>query len=544
MDCDNDQNRRILGIIHNTVDVDENLENSVTNNVYNNLNNEFSENSEDENAKENNIRGCNIEKSQNIGSRVPPIRHPNNRPPKSVIEKLSMKHLEKKYIAVTSSGYGRISVTSAPRSNSVSSAQRLKSSYEKQSNADAILRGAAKNLLSSSSSSSSKRLPCSSQSRRIRSAPSSPAKPIDTKPSNSRSTSSSRIRSNSSLRPRNVKSSGTVAGSIWKQEQREIQRRRMQQQHKSKTKTKRTHKRSNSEQSSIESVGLESPKKSMKTSQNANPSSPKMESNSNKSTPTIITKISTNKSAIGTPISSIKKVLRSISPKSGREKRLQNTTPTLSPAHSWSRSVEISSIASDYFDRKKLTIATELTSIDSPSSNASDIKILAEQIFAPGTGLTDEEVRRVLNSKVPSTKQWDYKKKIDLSTSLIKKLRDSLNSFVQAKNRLVSAAEEKERHSKQTRNRVIRKAQLYEEENAVFKSKLHTIDAKQKKLMEQYKDNERELSHSKEKILILDQELESLMAKLKECENARAQAEINLAVAEGRCKEASKQAER
>ena len=524
-DGTSDQNRTVLGIICNTV--------NEANKIIAGKNSDNKSTSSSDSSKENDdIKASNSGKSK-IGLRVPPLANTINsklRPPKHTSTKPSMSNLEKKYVDVQSSGYGKIRSSSVPRSISSSNDEETKS----------LLYGAVKAL----SSSHNRTRPSSApRHRRINSAPGSPSK--------TQKRSNSRIRSNSVTRAQNKRNGGTTAGSLWRQEQRALQQKRKEQHNQLNSNnraTAKTHKRTQSDRPFSYVDAVESPRKAMKTSKVDTPQSPKGTNNSDDSTSNMnaANKALKSGSAANTPIASIKNVLQNMTPTKLLKNKTANTptAPIESPARSWSKSVEISSIASDYFDRKKFALATDLATFGSPSVQTTDIQTLVDEIFAPGTGLTDEEMRKVLNTKVPATKQWDLKKKVDLSNSLIKKLRDALNSYLQAKNRLVSSAIEKERKAKSTRNRVIHKAQLYEEENAVFKSKLKNLESKHDELNEKYKDTDRELLQTQEKLVGMGKELDSLRAKMAESEVTRTQAEINLAVLEGRCKEASKQADR
>ena len=73
---------------------------------------------------------------------------------------------------------------------------------------------------------------------------------------------------------------------------------------------------------------------------------------------------------------------------------------------------------------------------------------------------------------------------------------------------------------------------------------MKNLESKHDELNEKYKDTDRELLQTQEKLVGMGKELDSLRAKMAESEVTRTQAEINLAVLEGRCKEASKQADR
>lgn len=521
MEAEVEGDRKVLGVIGSTNDQ---LDSETSYKVFDHIIRENGNaDSDEESTKENTKEKISMSAESKIGQRLPPLKHPVSKlkPPKHSSTRKVAPSLEKKFIPVKSSGYGKTTRSSSVPRNSSSGAT---------SKADGGVRGTSRLL--NSTSSSKLRARSVSVPRRINSAPASPAKSRDS----SSSRSGSRIRSNAGTRFKNNEKS--LSGSTWKQEQLEIKRRRQQ----NRIPKHRSHKRVSSDSGIAYEHALESPNKALKKTQISTPLSTKEDESLQSRTLNNDPNSSSHKSVSSTPIAKIKKVFRSISPKSNRNKAPK--TPLQSPGTSWSKSVEISAIASDYFDRRKLALTADIASIESPSATKLDIKNLVEEIFAPGTGLTDEELRRVLNLKIKPTKQWDYKKKIESQTALIKKLRDSLNSLLQAKNRLVSASAEKEFSAKSTRNRVIRKAQLYEEENSVFKSKLKNLETKYLDMDEKYKEKEREFSRIQEKLTCMNSEYEALKEKFEESERSRTQVEINLAVQEGRCKEASKQADR
>jgi len=62
------------------------------------------------------------------------------------------------------------------------------------------------------------------------------------------------------------------------------------------------------------------------------------------------------------------------------------------------------------FDDKTKLMLQELSGFD---PNVSQVRDIAEKVFANGTGISDDEIRKTLNSKSLSTgaKQWELKKK-------------------------------------------------------------------------------------------------------------------------------------
>ena len=73
---------------------------------------------------------------------------------------------------------------------------------------------------------------------------------------------------------------------------------------------------------------------------------------------------------------------------------------------------------------------------------------IVDEIFKMGSGISDEEVRKILNSKASKANKWELKKQLDNVSNTLKVLKNTTNSLIKGKNRLITRVLESESQSK------------------------------------------------------------------------------------------------
>ena len=64
------------------------------------------------------------------------------------------------------------------------------------------------------------------------------------------------------------------------------------------------------------------------------------------------------------------------------------------------------------------------------------IRNLSQDIFSPGTGISDDEVRKIMRVRV-SSKQMDLDQQVAAGNKVIKRLKDTLSALTKGKNEFV-----------------------------------------------------------------------------------------------------------
>uniref|UniRef100_A0A7S4JBW0 Kinesin motor domain-containing protein n=1 Tax=Odontella aurita TaxID=265563 RepID=A0A7S4JBW0_9STRA len=193
------------------------------------------------------------------------------------------------------------------------------------------------------------------------------------------------------------------------------------------------------------------------------------------------------------------------------------------------------------FDNKTRSMLAEYSNFDPKASAVSKI---ADQIFAPGTGIGDDEIRKILNTKQSSgVKQWELKKKLDVANDSIKHLKTKMNQLLRGKNRFVNGAVDAERTARAGWERALHTAKIMDEERSALKKNISQLEADNTSLSDGAKDMERDLGLSEEKVARLEEQIDPLREKLAAAEKAHTEASIALAVLEAKSEESAKQAE-
>ena len=170
---------------------------------------------------------------------------------------------------------------------------------------------------------------------------------------------------------------------------------------------------------------------------------------------------------------------------------------------------------------------------------------IAEKVFANGTGISDDEIRKTLNSKSLSTgaKQWELKKKVEAANNQVKDLKSVMNMLLRGKNKLIYSAVEAEKKTRMSWERALRTAKIMDEERSALKKSIKQLEIESSTMKDNIKDLQRDLSNSDEKVSSVETQLRSLKDKLAEAEKAHTEASIKLAISEARSEEAANQAQ-
>jgi len=249
-------------------------------------------------------------------------------------------------------------------------------------------------------------------------------------------------------------------------------------------------------------------------------------------------KISPKRKSIETPMSYSKALktgisgsrsicLKSQSPLSySKEGKLGGTTSPLS--------------GKNLFDSTTKILVTEIAEFN---SNSSQLKIIADGIFKTGSGISDVEVRKLLNEKPSKGNKWELKKQIDASNRALKALKTATNSLVRGKNLFFSEALENEKKLTTGWARAIHHARHLDKERAKFTVTIKRLDDGNNALKTKNQELVLENSEAKERIVNLDKEVEILKTKLAESERNCTQSSIAWEVEKARSEQATKQTE-
>jgi len=188
-------------------------------------------------------------------------------------------------------------------------------------------------------------------------------------------------------------------------------------------------------------------------------------------------------------------------------------------------------------DDKTRAVLADLNDFD---ANEGETENLAEDIFSPGTGIADEEVRKIMRVRV-SSKQMDLDQQVAAGNKVIKRLKDTLTALTKGKNEFVHSAVDAEKSARNGWAQALETAQLLDEDRGFFKQKVKQLEVDNTIWKDNAKDTMRELSLSEDKMQNLRNEIEELKEKLAEAENAGTQALIALEVEKARNEESERQ---
>jgi len=188
-------------------------------------------------------------------------------------------------------------------------------------------------------------------------------------------------------------------------------------------------------------------------------------------------------------------------------------------------------------DDKTRAVLADMNDFD---ANESETDNLSADIFAPGTGISDDEVRKIMRVRV-SSKQMDLDQQVAAGNKVIKRLKDTLTALTKGKNEFVHRSVDAEKSARNGWAQALETAQLLDEDRGFFKQKVKQLEVDNTIWKDNAKDTMRELSLSEDKMQNLRNEIEELKEKLAEAENAGTQALIALEVEKARNEESERQ---
>lgn len=229
---------------------------------------------------------------------------------------------------------------------------------------------------------------------------------------------------------------------------------------------------------------------------------------------------------------------------SGGTSRMNNTAvprPFKRPGPlSYSKAVRLSGGGSPFagreVDDKTRAVLADMNEFDSAQMETQNI---ASDIFSPGTGISDDEIRKIMRVRV-SSKQMELEQQVAAGNKVIKRLKDTLTALTKGKNEYIHRAIDAEKSCRGGWASALETAQLLDEDRGFFKQKVKQLEVDNTIWKDNAKDTMRELSLSEDKMQNLRNEIEDLKQKLAETENAGTQALIALEVEKARNKESEK----
>jgi kinesin family protein C1 len=209
---------------------------------------------------------------------------------------------------------------------------------------------------------------------------------------------------------------------------------------------------------------------------------------------------------------------------------------------SYSKTVRLTGAGSPFsareVDDKTRAVLADMNEFD---ANQAETENIASDIFAPGTGISDDEIRKIMRVRV-SSKQMELDQQVAAGNKVIKRLKDTLTALTKGKNEFLHRAVSSEKSARAGWAQALETAQLLDEDRGFFKQKVKQLEVDNTIWKDNAKDTMRELSLSEDKMQNLRNEIEELKEKMHEAENAGTQALIALEVEKARNQENEKQA--
>jgi predicted nucleic acid-binding Zn-ribbon protein len=164
---------------------------------------------------------------------------------------------------------------------------------------------------------------------------------------------------------------------------------------------------------------------------------------------------------------------------------------------------------------------------------------IASDIFAPGTGISDDEIRKIMRVRV-SSKQMELEQQVAAGNKVIKRLKDTLTALTKGKNEYIHRAIEAEKSCRGGWASALETAQLLDEDRGFFKQKVKQLEVDNTIWKDNAKDTMRELSLSEDKMQNLRNEIEDLKLRVTDAESSGTQALIALEVEKAKSSENAK----
>jgi len=212
---------------------------------------------------------------------------------------------------------------------------------------------------------------------------------------------------------------------------------------------------------------------------------------------------------------------------------------------SYSKAVKMGAHISPYSGRQLFnkhfdSLSQELSSFHTDNN---DVKSIVEEIFKTGSGISDEEVRKILNSKTSKANKWELKKQLEDVSNSLKFLKNTTNTLMKGKNRLVTRVLESEKKSRLNTGKCISMVQSLEKEKNHYKEKVTKLEKDYDALDAKNKENVHALNLSQGQFKSLEKDVAALKERLADAERKETQASISLEVEKARSEQSIKQAE-
>lgn len=102
-------------------------------------------------------------------------------------------------------------------------------------------------------------------------------------------------------------------------------------------------------------------------------------------------------------------------------------------------------------------------------------RFIASDIFSLGTGISDDEIRRIMRVRV-STKTMDPEHRITAGEKVIKRLKEALAAVTKGKNEYVKRSVQAEKACIDRWASALEIAQMLDEDRAYFKAKVKQVE--------------------------------------------------------------------
>jgi chromosome segregation ATPase len=171
------------------------------------------------------------------------------------------------------------------------------------------------------------------------------------------------------------------------------------------------------------------------------------------------------------------------------------------------------------------------------------VRNLAEAIFGLGTGISDEDIRKVLAMKSSKSNKWEIKKQLDEANNCLNILKDTMSALHRGKSKFVFGAMEAEKSARNGWGRALKCAATLDDEKIALKERIKDLESHHTKAHENSNDLKSVLTATNEKLQAMETELGNYRAKVDEFENENIRASVALEVERARNNEMLRQLE-
>ena len=127
---------------------------------------------------------------------------------------------------------------------------------------------------------------------------------------------------------------------------------------------------------------------------------------------------------------------------------------------------------------------------------ASEVRNFATQIFGENSGISDEEIKRLLNTRDgKGVKSWELKKRVQKGDEMVKRLKDTLNSYQKGKQRFKALSIEAELAARSNWAKCAERVEGSDKENDKLRTEVKSLSivAVQSRDKAKYKEREAEV---------------------------------------------------